>query len=274
MNQLVTSFKWEYLKHTQSIKTFLIKNITYKINFLLMMVIPVFVFFFIKYNLWVSIYKINSIEVLKGYTLSKMIQYQFGIVLLDLFVRSHFFSQNLAEDIRLGRISAFLLYPFNFISYQFSKFISDKILQLFIGLTTLSIVILFDFVKIESFFILIKFFFFVLIINIFWFLTQTLIGLLSFWIEETWSLNICIRFITAFLSGSFIPLDLYPEFLRNILTWTPFPYLIYFPVKILMGDQVPILFCFSVIALWVFILAFATRWTWKKGLKLYAGAGI
>ncbi len=273
MTYFLTSLKWEYLKNFQSIKTFLIRNMTYKMNFFLLMVIPIFVFFFIKYNLWISIYKINSVEVIQGYTLARMLQYQFGIVLLDLFVRSHFFSQNLSADIRLGKISSFLLYPFNFINYQLSKFISDKILQLFIGLITLFVVLFFDLIEINIS-ILIKFFLFIITINIFWFLTQTFIGLLSFWLEETWSLNICIRFITAFLSGSFIPLDLYPEFLRNILTWTPFPYLIYFPVKVLMGDSVPVIFCLSVISFWILILVFITQGVWKKGLKLYTGTGM
>ncbi len=274
MTYFINSLKWEYLKHSQSIKIFLIKNITYKFNFFLMMIIPVSVFFFIKYNLWVSIYEINSVEIIKGYTLSKMIKYQFGIFLLDLFVRSHFFSQNLSTDIRLGKISSFILYPFHFINYQLSQFIANKFLQLLIGSTAILTALLFKVIEIDSFSVFIYFLLFVIITSIFWFFIQTIIGLFAFWIDETWSLNVSFRFITAFLSGAFIPLDLYPELLKNILIWTPFPYLVYFPVKILMGDEVPILFCVSILSVWTLILIFIALWAWKKGLKLYTGAGI
>jgi len=243
-------------------------------NFILLMIVPIITFFFIKYNLWVSIYEWNEVQIIKGYTLSQMIQYQLGIFLLDLFIRSHFFSNHLSADIRLGKISAFLLYPFHFINYQFSKFLSEKILQFLIGMLALGIAVWFQFIEMTNYMVFIKFLLFILIINMFWFFTQTIIGLISFWIEETWSLNICIRFITAFLSGAFIPLELYPESLKQILMWTPFPYLIYFPVKILMGTPVNFLFCMLVLSVWLAIVIVTTRWMWNRGLKLYTGAGM
>lgn len=274
MKNLWIPLKWEYLKWLQSIKTSLTKNITYKINFLFILIVPIFVFFFIKYNLWVSIYEVNSTEMIKGYNLQKMIQYQFGMFLFELFVRSHFFSQNLSGDIRLGRISSFLLYPFSFISYQFSLFLSDKIVQFLIGCLAVIIALVFDFIPYFSLSSLLSFFVFIIVVNVFWFFIQTFIGFLTFWIEETWSINICFRFIVAFLSGAVIPLELYPELLQKILVWTPFPYLAYFPIKVLIGDSVPLGFGFVVIGVWVLLLIFATRWIWNKGLTLYTGSGI
>lgn len=274
MENLLLSFRQEYPKWLQSIKTSLTKNTTYKFNFILMMILPICIFFFIKYNLWVSIYKINEGAVIKGYDLSRMIKYQFCIFLFDLFVRSHFFSQNLSADIRLGRMSAFLLYPFHFISYQLTLFISDKIIQLFIGGFTLIAALIFGFISFTNFYVFLYFMLFVFAVSMFWFFMQTFVGLLAFWIEETWSISICIRFIAAFLSGTFIPLELYPQSLQDILIWTPFPYLIYFPVKIIMGDSVPIALGLSVIMAWLLVLVFATHWLWKRGLKLYSGAGI
>ena len=238
------------------------------------MVVPIFVFFFVKYNLWVSIYQINNTETIKGYSLQKMIQYQFYVFLFMFFVRSHFFSQTLARDIRLGKISSFLLYPFNFIGYQFSLFVSDKLIQLVIGIMAFSIATYFGFASIESAQTILYFAMFLVAVNVFWFFIQTLIGLLAFWLDETWSINVCARFVSAFLAGDFIPLDLYPETLRSILFWTPFPYLTYFPVKIMMGDIKPSAFGLVIIAFWLVCLMLLTQWAWKKGLKRYSGAGI
>ena len=274
MKKLTETARKEVEKWMQSVVTALIKNANYKINFFLTLIVPVGVYFFIKYNLWTSIYYFNSNEILGGWTLSKMIQYQFWILILDLFVRSHFFSQNLAEDIRLGRISAFLLYPFSFISYQLSLFISGKFIQLFVGGAAFLTALWFGWTKPLHPLVLAKAFTLILMVSGFWFVIQTLVGLLAFWLEETWSLNVCIQFITTFLSGSLLPLDLYPEFLVKFLVWTPFPYLIYFPVKLLMGESLNFGFVFVVLAGWIVILAVLMRGLWHKGLKLYTGSGI
>ena len=266
--------RWEYLKWTQSFKISLSKNLNYKVNFLLMMVIPVLVFFAIKYNLWNSIYTTNSYKNIKGYSLSQMIEYQFWILIFELFIRSQFFSFDISSSIRLGRISSFLLYPFGFLNYQFSLFLSDKCIQFFIGMFSLMIALAFGWVQMPLPEILFKAGVFILMASIFWFFIQTLIGFAAFWLEETWSINISVRFIAAFFSGSIIPLDFYPEIMSKILLWTPFPYLLYVPVRILMGEPVNIGFSFFILFTWSLIVFFCTQWIWKKGLKLYTGAGI
>ena len=274
MRNLTETVKWEYGKWAQSIKTALIKSANYKANFFLSLIVPVGVYFFIKYNLWRSIYHFNSSGDIQSYSLDKMIQYQFWIMIIEFFVRAHFFSQNISEQIRLGKISSFLLYPFGFIKYQLTLFISDKIIQLFVGSFALVLALSFHFIQPINGTILIKSVLFIGLVSGFWFVTQVLVGLLAFWMEETWSLNVCIRFIAAFLSGSLLPLDLYPEALTKILLWTPFPYLIYFPVKALMGESVNFSFSFLVLGSWILGLSLFMGWLWRKGLKLYTGSGI
>lgn len=271
---ITKTISFEYLKWTESLKVCLSRSLNYKINFLLMMVVPVVIFFIIKYNLWSSIYSSNPQKEIQGYTLSKMLEYQFWILIFDLFIRSHFFSENISKDIRMGKISSFLLYPFSFISYQLSLFISDKLIQSIIGSFFFIIVLFSGWLYMPSFLVLLKAFAFIIIICLFWFFLQMSLGFVSFWLEETWSLNVSMRFISAFFSGSIIPLDLFPETLSNILIWTPFPYLIYFPVKILMGEPVSSFFCFFILSLWIVILFLLTKWIWKKGLNVYTGAGI
>ena len=275
MKDFILSAKWEYLKWNQSIKTALAKAITYKIDFLLLTIAPLLLFFFIKYNLWTSIYHINKTPSIGGYTLEKMISYQIWILIFDLFVKVQFFSENLSESIRLGRISAALLYPFSFIKQNLAVFISDKILQFFSASLIFMFCLSFDFLHLPSATILLKALLFIIAVNGFWFLSQTIIGLLAFWLEETWSLNVCVRFIVIFFSGSLLPLELYPDLLQQILKWTPFPYLAYFPVKILMQEEsLSFLFGLFVLCFWILVLSFLVRWLWDKGLKLYTGSGI
>ena len=115
---------------------------------------------------------------------------------------------------------------------------------------------------------------FVFTVSAFWLFAQMIIGFLAFWLEETWGINISLRFISAFFSGAIIPLDLFPEALAKILLWTPFPHLIYIPIKILMGEAEHAFRSFSILLLWLLALIVFARWIWKRGLKLYSGAGI
>ena len=264
----------EYLKWLQSLKIALSKSLNYKINFLILMVVPVLVFFFIKYNLWLSIYAVHPHKEIQGYSLSRMIEYQFWILIFEFFVRSHFFGTNISRDIRMGKISVFLLYPFSFISYQLSLFLSDKLIQLFIGVFSLLLAVVLGWIDLPSTKVLFQAGVFVFMVSAFWFFTQLIIGFFAFWLEETWSINVSIRFISAFFSGSIIPLDLYPEIMAKILMWTPFPYLTYIPVKILIGESMSVGSSFFILFVWLLVLFFFVQLIWKKGLKLYTGAGI
>ena len=274
MKNSLRTLQTEYFKWAQSFKIHLLNELQYKLNFFLGMIIPVLVFFFIKYQLWTSIYAVNSKEILQGYTLSKMIEYQFWILILEIFSRSHYFSENISSSIRLGKISSFLIYPFSFISYHFSLFFSQKFIQMFIGVSAILLAVLFDWVKIPLFTIFLQAGIFIIVINIFWFLIQLFVGFLSFWLEETWSLNAAIRFVIFFLSGAIMPLELYPDFLVKILLWTPFPYLIYTPVKILMGEEVAIGFSLFILCAWLCTFYLLVYWIWKRGLRQYTGVGI
>ena len=194
-----------------------------------MMTVPILVFFFIKYSLWTSIYSVNPVKEIQGYTLSRMIEYQFWIFIFDLFVKSYFFSENISSDIRLGRISSFLLYPFHFIAYQFSFFMSDKVIQFFIAVCCFILVVSTGLIQAPLVSNILKFSFLIFLAALYWFFIQMIVGVSAFWLDETWSLNASIRFISAFLSGAILPLDFFPKFLADFLLWTPFPYLAYFP---------------------------------------------
>lgn len=274
MRAFLAKIRRESGKWLESIKISLSKSLNYKINFLLMMVIPAIVFFAIKWNLWQSIYAVHPEEKIQGYSLAKMIEYQFWILIFELFSRSHFFSQDLSSDIRLGKISSFLLYPFSFINYQASLFFSDKLLQFFIGAFSLFLALAFGWLSAPPAGALLKAGAFVLAVSAFWLFAQMIIGFLAFWLEETWGINISLRFISAFFSGAIIPLDLFPEALAKILLWTPFPHLTYIPIKILMGEPERAFSSFLTLLLWLLALIFSARWIWKRGLKLYSGAGI
>jgi ABC-2 type transport system permease protein len=60
---------------------------------------------------------------------------------------------------------------------------------------------------------------------------------------------------------------------RQVVEWTPFPYMMHFPAILLMG--LPVEFGKSVLIMlgWAIAFLIVNRWLWRKGLKQYSGMG-
>lgn len=250
-----------------------VKHTAYRLNFFLQIIGPALVFFFVKYNLWSSIYAGNESLVIKGFNFEQMINYHIWAFVVALVAQGHG-SWNLAEDIRMGRISSYLIYPFNFWEFHTASWLSFQVIQMVIASLTLGIISYFGLVifpNAQTFAIGVAY---TLFISLFWFTLQYLTGVLAFWLEETWILRVMLNIIAYFLSGAIIPLDLYPEWLVNILNYTPFPYLTYYPIKIFMGDISHLGLGLVIISFWTIIFAYVNHLVWKKGIRLYTAAGM
>lgn len=249
------------------------KLLVYKLNFILQIIGPVVIFYFIKYNLWTKIYQSHPEEI-KGYSLEEMLSYQSWMVIV-IMVAQGYNSMSLSEEIRLGKISTYLIYPFSFWKHQTALFISFEVIQLVISFATL--VFLFALGVIENISIssLLIGYLYCIVVSLFWFVTSFSIGLMAFWLDETWVLRVMFLLICQFLSGSVLPIDLYPDALLNILEWSPFPYLTYVPVKIFMGEyEHSTLFAVGILIFWTIIVSLIGRTIWNKGIKLYTAAGM
>lgn len=105
------------------------------------------------------------------------------------------------------------------------------------------------------------------------FVIQYTFAMLSFWIERANAVEQFWYLIYAFTSGMIAPLDVFPDTVRAIVLWTPFPYLIYFPANIVIGRQTDVTQGFIAIALWGLIFFGINRWLWRRGLRQYSGMG-
>lgn len=117
-----------------------------------------------------------------------------------------------------------------------------------------------------------------LAISIFiYFILTFMTNLIPFWIPEmAWGANfLFFAVIVEFLSGSVFPLDILPASLTKLLSYTPFPYLVFFPIEIYLGkvDVVSIIKGISISLIWAVALWFCFNSVWKKGLKTYQAYG-
>lgn len=263
----------EILKWTATMRIAWSKLLAYKLNFVLQILAPVLVLFFIRYNLWAAIYGLEGITTLQGYTLPQMLAYQSWVMLVS-FLGLGFNGMNLAEDIRLGRISAYLIYPFGFWQFHASSFLAFQCLQLGVAAFTLTMLTIAGWIQpqIDT---LLWGLLYCCCVALFWFQLNFLIGILSFWLEETWVLRVMLITLTQFFSGALIPLEFFPEWLRQSIHWLPFPYLMSVPVKIFSGhDAGSLAMAFALILTWTLLAFCLAQVVWHQGIKEYTGAGI
>ena len=105
------------------------------------------------------------------------------------------------------------------------------------------------------------------------FLIQSTLAMFAFWTERASALEQFLFLFYLFLSGYLAPLEMFPTVMREIVLWTPFPYLIHFPAAILVGLPVNLPRGLLTMVGWGIVFYSWNRWLWKRGLKHYSGMG-
>lgn len=100
-------------------------------------------------------------------------------------------------------------------------------------------------------------------------------GLLAFWTDQAVALeNVWFALYFTF-AGGLAPLALYPEAIRRVLPYTPFPYTIDFPVQVALGRVEGAALWGGLAAQAAWVLAFVALRTvlWRYGLRRYGAVG-
>lgn len=269
MSLAVNTAKW-----TQTMQVAWSNQLAYKLNFLMLVLGPVVVFFFIKYNLWSSIFSMPGVTRIQGYDLLSMLEYQVWVMVVGLLAQSYN-NMKLSEDIRLGRISSYLIYPFGFWQFHTASFFGTQVIQIIVSIVTVLVVTVAGFrlnLSIEQTPVAVVF---CMLVSLLWFGISFILGLVAFWLDETWILRVIFVIIAQFLSGAIVPLEIYPAWFLSILDYTPFPYMTYVPVKLFMGVyEGDIATAFAIISFWLIVIVALATLTWKRGIRMYSGTGM
>ncbi|MDT8445343.1 MAG: ABC-2 family transporter protein [bacterium] len=249
--------------------------LVYRVNFILQGIAPLFVFLVVKLSLWYKIFESSPQAQVGGYHFEEMAAYHLWILIASLLIFNGN-SQRISEDIRLGRITSYLIYPFQLWEFHAASFLARSWFQLFIALGTLfgAWALLGGRLALPSPAALLAGLGLALLGGLFWFWVNFMVGLVGFWLEETWTLMVMLQIVTYFLSGAIIPLELYPDWMQTLLSFTPFPYIAYWPARLFMGHLDQVGWVFGALAFWVVVMALAAWWTWRAGMRLYTAAGM
>lgn len=262
-------------KYLQVIKITFQEYFVYRLNFLLWR-FRSFVFFLTLFFFWLAIY--GTKDEFLGYQKSQMLAYVVGIAFLRGVVLGSR-SADLAGQIRTGELTKLVLRPIGMLSFWFSKDVADKLLNLFFTIFEISLVLaIFKFPfyfpsRPESylFFVILV----ILALFLYYFLSFTL-SLSAFWTEEVWATRWLFGIIfLEFLAGAFFPIDVLPGWVPKLIYLTPFPYLVFFPLKIWLEQLAlvviirAILVCFA----WLIFFYWLANFLWRRGVKNYGAYG-
>ena len=213
-----------------------------------------------------------------NYEYSSVVFYFLLVLVLDSLITPGEDEWQVAADIRDGQMNGFLVKPMNYLFYRLSLFVSNRLLYTVVTLPVL----------IAIFLLLHRYLAWpsawttwvltlvsVILAALLQFLISYSVAMLAFWMLEISTVVFIIYSFEYFLSGHMFPLGLMPMAFQNILKLLPFPYEIYFPISIFMGqvhgaalwEGLLIQFC------WVLIIAFGANTLWQRGLKQYQAVG-
>lgn len=228
----------------------------------------------VMYYIWLSVFKNRTY--FGDYTFSSLMTYLLVGKFLH-FVNRQNVSRSVAEEIKNGDLSIYLVKPVSYPRWQVARFLS---LRIFDGLLNLLLFLLIfsffpDIFIRPTFISLIVFCFFLglsLLINFF---VNLLIAVFAFFVTDIKLFRTTVGIILDFLAGSLVPLDLMPSFLKNVSQVLPFQFSLYFPVKIFQGNLSLeyLLKGVSLCFFWIFIFIIISKYFWKKGLRCYEAVG-
>lgn len=215
---------------------------------------------------------------IQGYDFGRMVYYFMLILLVENLVTPTEDEWQIASDIRDGQINFFLIKPMNYLFYRFSLFASSRLL--YTAVTILPVIGVFF---IFSRYIVLpqnwQTWALTLLSTVLACLLQFLIAyslaMLAFWILEISTIVFILYSFEYFLSGRMFPVNIMPEWIQAVLKWLPFPYELYFPVAIFMGEvEGDALWQGLMIQSgWVFIAWVAAVSLWRSGIRKYESVG-
>ena len=178
------------------------------------------------------------------------------------------------EEIDTGSINGLLVRPMNYYEYYLSQLLGYKfVTTMFSFIFPIAIVSIFDLPtqwnRVPAALVLIFYYL------IFVYGMSFCISSLAFFFNKVNSLTVTKNLALWLLTGELFPLDLMPEYIKNIFLALPFSCGVYIPVGYITGriDSTTFLQGFQTTTIGLIVVSIIGFFLWKKGMKQYAGTG-
>jgi ABC-2 type transport system permease protein len=216
--------------------------------------------------LWISIIKTQFNT---SYTVNGILLYLYLSKVIEC-IQFNGIEESISEDVRKGFLANILVKPIKYSKYIVFRSFGATLGSIIYYVPVYTVVfIIFNFTFADEKILLYNLLLFVLFM-ILAFVINLLITLcfstLIFKSITNHGVVSVRRLVISIASGSFIPLDLFPEQIKDILILLPLSYLRYVPIKVLtedLGSSV-VVFYFGVSVSWIMVLLFSYKLLWKR----------
>ncbi len=227
------------------------------------------------YAFWTAL--IGDKAAFLGYTRPEMLTYVLALNILRSFVFTGRGWQ-LVGEISSGKISSYLVRPLSYHGYALALDLAQKTVH--VAAAVFEVSLLAVLVRGELFLprdpaTWLFFGLAVILSSLLFFFLEFMVSSLAFWTSESGGPLFCFELFLQFAAGAFFPLDVLPLALRRALETTPFPYMVYFPVRIFLEKVSPLeaLRMLGMEALWLLAVYAAAMTVWRRGVRSYAAEG-
>ncbi len=244
----------------------------YRLNMLMWRVRQVFVFL-IPFFIWRAV--LGSGGDIYGYSFAAIMTYLFGTTVLRSLVMGSR-TIDLGWMINSGALTIPLMRPLGIFRLFFIRDLADKLFNLsFIAIEIPLLIWIFHppvFIQSSPLQILLTVSAIMLAILIYFFI-NIIFGSLAFWSRDVWAPRFLLMVIMEFATGAMFPLDMLPDIWQKVMLMTPFPYLLYVPLKIYLGQDIAVATHLLTGLLWACILGVLAHFIWQSGMKSYEAEG-
>lgn len=245
---------------------------TYRLNMVMWRIRQIFVFL-IPFFIWKSV--LGQGGEIYGYSFAGIMTYLFGTTVLRSLVMGSR-TIDLGWMINSGNLTIPLMRPMNIFSFFFTRDMADKLFNLsFIFIEIPIILLVFRppvFLQTNLIILLMATLGMILAVLIYFFI-NIIFGSIAFWSRDIWAPRFLLMVIMEFAAGAMFPLDMLPMLWQKIIYYTPFPYLLYVPLKIYLGSDSMTNIHLAFALAWVIVLGTLASIIWKKGIRSYEAEG-
>lgn len=244
----------------------------YRLNMIMWRVRQVFVFL-IPFFIWRAV--LGQGGEIYGYSFAGIMTYLFGTTLLRSLVMGSR-TIDLGWMINSGALTIVLMRPIKVFNSFLMRDAADKLFNLSFILIEIPLLLwIFKppvFIQTNWLTIMLAGISIILAIFIYFYI-NIIFGSLAFWSRDVWAPRFLLMVIMEFATGAMFPLDMLPHWGQQIALSTPFPYLLYVPLKIYLGQDSALWFHVTIELVWVITLGILAKLIWQKGIKSYEAEG-
>jgi ABC-2 type transport system permease protein len=214
-----------------------------------------------------------------GYNSQQMATYNLlGILLWSFIFATR--TADLAPNIATGEMANMLVKPMSVIKFWAAREVGDKINNIVFTCFEFTILLLIfrsAFLVPQNLYQVIFFALLIFMAMVLNFFLNFLVALITFWYREGngWPMRFLYDMTLTVLSGTLLPLDMFPKQIQKLLYYLPSSYLYFAPIqvwlgKIQIGQYLQLL---SITFFWIGLTYFLIKLTWSRGIKIYESEG-